>query len=651
MALLIVVEGPNQGKTFQVSALETLGSDNDCSIVLRDRRVASTQAEIRKRRTGGCEIRNLQPRKNILVNGEIIDKVLLQHGDWVTIADTTLVFSEDTEAQDRPSIELQTIDPDDLLRSQIQTRRRSFEDADSVLESMEQSGSNIQYDNRLRTLYRVTHELCQIMDLRLLIDRLTSLCMEIFDADRVFVLMKEEGSNRLRPMGTKTRGAQRSHEFSKTIVKEVYRSKEAILCCDVTDDERFLSGQSIVDQDLVSFMCVPLLNQGQISGVLQVNSSEQREAFDQHDLELLSAIAMQVGVLIEKSRDYRRRQEHNQLLHHLGRATQQLSSFLQQDRILKEAVRISCKILNCTKASVMLSQPDGKLKVSSVQGMTPDAWAGIDRNTLGDRFVRRVIEDASPLLIQDIRELDIEPRERYLSHSLLIVPIISSLNDGAQPIGAISVTDKVGTAAFSGNDQKILSILAGQVAITLKNADLYEKATVDALTRVYVRRFFDIKLEEEMELATDKERSLSLLMLDIDHFKQVNDQHKHQAGDMVLRGFAALVKKCVRPSDYVARYGGEEFSVILKRADSIRASRVAERIRKAIEASEFRIPEGTLKITVSIGSATLKPGEPPAELVKRADHALYAAKNNGRNQCQRFDSLSGSNDAAPTSSG
>jgi len=636
MPHLIVVEGLNQGKTFQVHSQETVGSEAGCSIVLSDRRVAPRHAEIRRRRNGSCEIRSLDRKKAVLVNGEIIRSVMLQHGDWITISDTTLVFSEDTDPDDRRTVEVDAIDTDDLLRSQIHTRRKQFEDAESVLESLDQLGGNA--DTRLRTLYKVFHELSQIIQMRQLLERLAEICVELFGGDRAFVLLLDEDSNRLKFKAARTRsGMNESNDFSRTIIKEVFKTKEAVLCLDAMDDERFLSGQSIVDQNLRSFMCVPFMYQGKLTGIVQVNSSDEGEPFSSDDLDLLSAIAMQVAVLIENTKAYRKHREYNQTLFHLGRATQQLSSLLQKDRILKESVSIACKLLNCTKGSIMLRTSSGGLRLASVSGMTPEDWAKIDKTALGERFVQKVIEDGASLLVEDIRELGFKPRARYTSNSLLIVPIDSS-EDGQHPLGVICVTDKSSNRRFSGHDEKVLSILAGQVAITLKNADLYEKATVDSLTKVYVRRFFFLRLEEEMASARENSLPMSLLMLDVDHFKRVNDDYSHPAGDAVLKKFGAVLKKCVRPSDTVARYGGEEFTIILAKADETRASRVAERIRKTVEATEFPIPEGvSIQKTVSIGISTLTEGDRRDDLVKRADTALYVAKNGGRNQYKLYD--------------
>ena len=118
MAQLIIVEGPNRGKTFELGKKETLGRADACSIVLNDRRVSENHAEIRLRKNG-YEIANLDPTKSLLVNGEVFKTTRLQHGDWITIADTTLVFSEDSEPRDRKAVDVQTIDTDYLVRSTI----------------------------------------------------------------------------------------------------------------------------------------------------------------------------------------------------------------------------------------------------------------------------------------------------------------------------------------------------------------------------------------------------------------------------------------------------------------------------------------------------------------------------------------------------
>lgn len=647
MAQLIIVEGENRGRAFDLARpRETLGRDSANTIVLADRRISPNHAEI-LRKKHGYEIKNLDHSKALQVNGEVFKTTRLQHGDWITIADTTFVFSEDNEPH-AENIELQTIDTDDLLRSQIHARRKSFEDAESVIESLAGHGTrSSKADKRLKILFRMANRLSGTLVLRRLGDKLAEEVYEAFDADRVFVLLMEEDQKRLKPLAKRTRDpVESSADISRTVIKEVLSTREAVLCSDAMDDARFLSGQSIVDNDVRSFMCVPCIHQGRVVALIQVDSSTER-SYSADDLDLLNGVGQFVAVLVENCKAYQKGREHNQQLFHLGRAIQELSAFLDRETILKEAVRIAGQQLGCTKTSIMLLTDEGRLRLESVQGMTKDVWGEIRGSEIGDRFCRKVVEEARPLLVQDVREMGYRPNPRYSTRSFLIVPIVSKAktnmgrrnnqDTGTTVMGVIAVTDKYGGGTFSGNDQKILDILAGQLAVTLKNADLYEKATVDGLTKVYLRRYFEQQLQERVdEVMNGGTAPLSLLILDLDHFKHTNDTYGHQAGDVVLQTLGGLLKKCVRPStDTVARFGGEEFTVILPGADMPLASKVAERILKAVEAEAFQIGDAReIHKTCSVGVATVMPGEreTPARLLKKADYALYEAKDSGRNQ-------------------
>jgi two-component system cell cycle response regulator len=162
-----------------------------------------------------------------------------------------------------------------------------------------------------------------------------------------------------------------------------------------------------------------------------------------------------------------------------------------------------------------------------------------------------------------------------------------------------------------------------------------EMAVIDGLTGLHNRRYLERHLAILVHEAIEREKPLSVLVMDIDHFKTINDTHGHAAGDEVLKEFARRVQKAVRGIDVVCRLGGEEFVLAMPDTDAALALLVAERLRQKIAAETFRLPEesASIAVTVSIGIACLAGGEESAEtLIRRADQALYRAKRNGRNR-------------------
>jgi len=173
-----------------------------------------------------------------------------------------------------------------------------------------------------------------------------------------------------------------------------------------------------------------------------------------------------------------------------------------------------------------------------------------------------------------------------------------------------------------------------QDALQANQQQSLEMAVRDGLTGLYNRRYFDTHVERMLQSSKDNGKPLSLMILDMDHFKEVNDTHGHQSGDEVLKQLSELIMKSVRPSDLVARYGGEEFVVVMPSTDLKNSSYVGERIRKIIESTPFDIPvdPGKINKTVSIGLAVSIPDDDSNKVIERADKALYHVKNTGRNK-------------------
>jgi diguanylate cyclase (GGDEF)-like protein len=191
---------------------------------------------------------------------------------------------------------------------------------------------------------------------------------------------------------------------------------------------------------------------------------------------------------------------------------------------------------------------------------------------------------------------------------------------------------------FSEQEQGNLESLLAALLFPMRNALLYRTATQsalrDPLTGTGNRIAMDQTLQREIELSRRHLQPLSVLMLDIDHFKLVNDTHGHSTGDDVLKAVAASIKNQLRNVDMVFRYGGEEFLILLSNTSREPAAMVGERLRFAVQSEEYLADGHTILLTVSLGCSTLLPGESADSLLRRADSALYVAKREGRNRLQ-----------------
>ncbi len=162
--------------------------------------------------------------------------------------------------------------------------------------------------------------------------------------------------------------------------------------------------------------------------------------------------------------------------------------------------------------------------------------------------------------------------------------------------------------------------------------ELRTQARIDSLTRIPNRAAFDERLAEYIGLLERTSLVFSLLLVDIDHFKRVNDEHGHVSGDRILRGIASKISVSIRANDFAARYGGEEFAVIFPGTTEKEAFEVADRMRADVAKTNFRLDQKNLRITISGGIAECTPSMTPTEVIAAADKALYEAKNTGRNR-------------------
>jgi len=205
--------------------------------------------------------------------------------------------------------------------------------------------------------------------------------------------------------------------------------------------------------------------------------------------------------------------------------------------------------------------------------------------------------------------------------------------DKAQLSAILYMENNLTANVFTSERLELLGIIASQAAISLENAKLFKLATIDGLTGLVVPRYFHLLLDNEIERSRRFDRPVSLLMIDIDNFKQFNDTYGHLQGDEALKSVAQLLRDNIRRIDVAARYGGEEFVLILPETNAEQALEAGEKIRRGIEAQCIPYDRSQLQVTVSIGVATIPyHALEKKSLIASADEALYTSKRNGKNR-------------------
>jgi len=220
--------------------------------------------------------------------------------------------------------------------------------------------------------------------------------------------------------------------------------------------------------------------------------------------------------------------------------------------------------------------------------------------------------------------------------SFLLVPLTYKNRN----VGMVLLSFKRARRNYLREHRGIIETLASQAAIIVANITYGRQVIIDGLTGLYVHWFFYQCLEKEISRAERQNLSLALLMVDLDHFKQFNDNYGHPMGDKALVKVAEILKEDLRDIDTVARYGGEEFTVILPGVDERLAFRTAERIRKGLESHRFKVVNGKFRLTLSIGISLYEKGVKAKGMVEKADKALYWVKEHGRNQVKSWRSIS-----------
>ncbi len=401
--------------------------------------------------------------------------------------------------------------------------------------------------------------------------------------------------------------------------------------------------RDVRDVPVKSFLVLPIVHQDRTIGVLAVDSLE-RGAFSPETQDMLNRFAPFFIEIIEKirlSHELNIKAQHFAELHKMSSV---LSSSLEIKEVLdKLTAQIRTVVPYDFCAFLLYDEKSGEAVMSALRGY--------DSRFTGSRFPVKQSTIMHQMLIsweeQKISKTYSFPDLGTRGREIGLFPIKElqqplqslygrPLSARGRFIGAVFL-GSIRTNAFGEYYRKFMDTLSNQVSMVIDNSMLHQRirdlAHTDGLTGLLNHRTFMDKIEEEFRRLDGENQDFSLLLLDIDYFKKVNDDYGHPVGDAALKRVAGIIRETARSIDFVARYGGEEFAVGMVGANSEGAKKTAERIRKTVEHTTITAGAVTLRCTLSIGVASYSRGcEKKETLIAQADQALYQAKRSGRNR-------------------
>ncbi|HZR45309.1 MAG TPA: diguanylate cyclase [Candidatus Manganitrophaceae bacterium] len=402
-----------------------------------------------------------------------------------------------------------------------------------------------------------------------------------------------------------------------------------------------------------SLLAVPLMDKEIFEGMICVDSGAEH-AFSDPDEQLLQLVAREILRVLQYYREQKKMGEQTRVYSALLEISKNLGSRLDLTHRLETTLASAKQIVDYDTCFIFLVEPgERRMTVKAVQGydlsiidynfaLTNGLLSIIVKNRQVLLFSNTLVPPGGPRIFSNPHQNKIFPdgcRIQLASNSFLGLPMV--IDD--RVIGVL-LFSSMRENAFSTYDRHVLSIMCNHVASSIAEAQahaLVEKmAVTDGLTGIFNHRRFQERLAEEVARVARHPEPFSLLLIDIDFFKKINDTFGHPAGDAVIKLVTKTLVKMVRKVDIVARYGGEEFVILLLKSDSAQAFQMAERIRKAIEAASIDWQGKKISATVSIGVASQPQDATKREdLIAYADRALYASKKGGRNRTTLYKDL------------
>jgi diguanylate cyclase (GGDEF)-like protein/PAS domain S-box-containing protein len=511
------------------------------------------------------------------------------------------------------------------------------------------------YAEQWKTLLRISHILFEVgLEYPAVLDTVAKSISELFDGACVIHLLSDDGRElnlaavyhpdtskleALRTMLILTRSLSDAVAGGWIIPEE---DPQMIPVMKESQIRMWLKPEywSSIERSGLGLIVMPLRTQRGLIGSMSVVVPHSQDARGPNGDVFLKELAHRTAFAIENARLHSAETLRLRELNALYTATRALLITLDLDSLLGQILDAAMSAIPSADRGILnLIAPDtGKLEIRAMFGYKDPRIQTYTSSKI-QGYSAQAVKEKRPLLIHDAqRETDhsdaVDSSELNSIKSIIVAPLI--LND--QVLGAL-VLNASRRAAFTENDLRLLVSFAATTSAAIKNAMLHSEvqhlAITDSLTNLYNRRGFFELGRREIERARRFGHPLSAVMLDIDHFKVVNDSYGHAIGDQVLEELANRLSKNVREFDILGRYGGEEFALLLPETDLFTACSVSDRLRLIVMDTPMHTEIGPIPITISLGVVKATSDVPNLDsLLKRADKALYAAKQNGRNRVE-----------------
>jgi diguanylate cyclase (GGDEF)-like protein len=479
---------------------------------------------------------------------------------------------------------------------------------------------------KIAILYDASQAVLSTFDLDEVLQRILVIARDYFHLQNVAILLLDKDTNHLCTR-SQIGGDPGFEELRVTIgtglIGTAAQLKRPLYVPDFSQDVRYLPWGKKTRSELA----IPLMVRDEMVGVLDCQS-ENPDHFDAETVDLLTLFSTQASMALQNAQLYsleRRRASQLEAINAIARET---TVVLDIKNLLAKASEKIQKAFQVSHVSMLLKD-DEDLVLRAHHGDLTLSIAEGGRVPAGSGLLGRALSESKTLIENDISTVADYVGIYLETGSRMCIPLISF----GQTLGVL-VLDSARTGSFSPSDIQSLESVADICATAIQNAHYVERvkqlAYLDGLTGIFNRRFFELRIEEEVERARRFDSGMAVIMVDIDQFKRLNDEFGHLLGDEVLRQVSSIFSQQLRKIDVVCRYGGEEFAILLSQTHQQHAMGVAEKLRRLIETWQF--PGVPRPVTISAGVATCPDhGATRDQLVKAADAGLYAAKQAGRN--------------------